>query len=59
MYTFYQIKDIHNLLTLFIISGYQILSNAFSASIEMIIFFLSFYLNVVDYIDFFNGPGAV
>lgn len=35
------------------ISGHQILSNAFSASIEMIIFFLSFYLNVVDYIDFF------
>lgn len=53
MYAFYQIKDIHNLLTLFIISGHQILSNAFSASIEMIIFFLSFYLNVVDYIDFF------
>lgn len=53
MYAFYQIEDICNLLTLCIVSGYHILPNAFSVSIEMIIFFfLFFHLSVVDYIDF-------
>lgn len=54
MYAFYQIEDICNLLTLcIVVSGYHILPNAFSVSIEMIIFFfLFFHLSVVDYIDF-------
>ena len=48
-YASYQVEDICNLLTLFIIGGHQILSNAFSASVEMIFFFP---LTVVDHIDF-------
>ena len=38
------VPSIHTLVRVFIVNGCQILSNAFSASIEMIMWFLSFLL---------------